>query len=143
MSEKPIRYHEDSNTYITQKNSYFEGNVSVDGNLIVGTGSNFWKSLDVKGVLKMGKGSFVKGNVRADEAIIGARSEINGNIEVEGDLKLFDVVKVNGAAIAGKEMMVRPGCKIGFAKASRTMELIGKVGIKEIESGTKVIVRSE
>ena len=143
MSENPIKYHEDSNTYITRKNSFFEREINIDGNLIVGSGSNFWKDVNVKGVLELGKGTFVKGNVKADEAIVGARSEINGNIEVAGDLKIFDSVKIEGSAIAGDEMHVRPGSKIGFAKASRTMELVGKVSIKEIESGTKVIVRSE
>ncbi|WP_321429446.1 polymer-forming cytoskeletal protein [uncultured Methanolobus sp.] len=143
MSENPIKYHEDSNTYITRKNSFFEREINIDGNLIVGSGSNFWKDVNVKGVLELGKGTFVKGNVKADEAIVGARSEINGNIEVAGDLKIFDSVKIEGSAIAGDEMHVRPGSKIGFAKASRTMELVGKVSIKEIESGTKIIVRSE
>jgi predicted acyltransferase (DUF342 family) len=143
MSENPIKYHEDSNTYIARKNSYFEKDINIDGNLIVGQGSNFWKDINVKGVLKLGKGTFVKGNVRADEAIIGARSEINGDVEVAGDLKIFDSVKIDGSAIAGDDMHVRPGSKIGFAKASSIMELVGKVSIKEIESGTKVIVRSE
>ncbi|MBP1908108.1 polymer-forming cytoskeletal protein [Methanolobus bombayensis] len=143
MSENPIKYHEESNTYITRKNSYFEKDINVDGNLIVGSGSNFWKGINVKGILKLGKGTFVKGDVKADEAIVGARSEINGSIEVAGDLKIFDSVKINGSAIAGEQMFVRPGSDIGFAKASKTMELVGKVSIKEIESGTKVIVRSE
>jgi hypothetical protein len=62
---------------------------------------------------------------------------------VAGDLKIFDSVKIEGSAIAGDEMHVRPGSKIGFAKATSIMELVGKVSIKEIESGTKVIVRSE
>ncbi len=143
MSDNPIKYHEDSNTYITRKNNYFEENISINGNLMVGAGSNFWKDLYVKGVLKLGKGTFVKGNIKADEAIIGSRSEINGSIEVAGNLKILDSVKVNGSAIAGKEMLIRPGCEIGFATARKTMELVGKVSIKEIESGTKVIVRSE
>jgi cytoskeletal protein CcmA (bactofilin family) len=143
MNKNLIKYHEDSNTYIARKNTYFEGDVNIDGNFIVGPGSNFWKDLNVKGILKLGKATFVKGNIKADEAIIGARSEINGNIEVLGDLKIFDSAQINGSAVAGKEMLVRPGCKIKFAKASNTMELVGKVSIKEIESGTKVIVRSE
>lgn len=143
MSESPIKYHEDSNTYIASKKAYFEENVNIDGNFMVGAGSNFWKDLNVKGVLELGKGTFVKGNIIADKAIIGSRSEINGSVEVAGDLKIFDSVKIEGSAIAGEEMLVRPDCEIGFAKASRTMELIGKTSIKEIESGTKVIVRSE
>ncbi|WP_407354754.1 polymer-forming cytoskeletal protein [Methanolobus sp. WCC5] len=143
MSENAIRYHGDSNTYVARKNTYFEDDVNIDGNFMVGAGANFWKDLNVKGKLELGKGSFVKGNIIADEALIGARSELMGNIEVAGDLKVFDCTVINGSAIAGEEMLVRPGCKLRFAKASRTMELVGKVSIKEIESGTKVIVRSE
>ncbi|MEZ5334630.1 MAG: polymer-forming cytoskeletal protein [Methanolobus sp.] len=123
--------------------SLFEDDVNIDGNFMVGAGSNFWKNLNVKGVLELGKGAFVKGNVTADKAIIGSKSEINGNVEVAGELRIFDSVKINGSAIAGEEMLVRPGCSIAFARASGTMELVGKTTIKEIESGTKVIVRSE
>ncbi|WP_319508580.1 polymer-forming cytoskeletal protein [uncultured Methanolobus sp.] len=143
MSENSMKYHEDSNTFIAGKKSYFEEDINIDGNFIVGAGSNFWKNLNVKGTLKLGKGTFVKGNIKADEAIIGSNSEIKGNVEVSDELRILDSVEINGSAVAGKEMLVRPGCKIKFAKASSTMELVGKVSIKEIESGTKVIVRSE
>ncbi len=143
MSGSQIKYHKDSNTYIARKNTFFEDDVKIDGNLMVGAGSNFWKDLYVNGKLELGKGSFVRGNIRAEEALIGARSEINGTIYVAGDLRIFDQAKIGRSAIAGKEMLVRPGCKIAFAKASGTMELVGKVSINEIESGTKVIVRSE
>ncbi|MDG6242839.1 MAG: polymer-forming cytoskeletal protein [Methanolobus sp.] len=143
MSENTIRYHGDSNTYVARRNTYFENDVNIEGNFMVGAGVNFWKDLNVKGKLELGKGSFVKGNIKADEALIGARSEIMGNIEVSGNLKIFDCTIINGSAIAGEEMLVRPGCKLSFAKASRTMEIVGKASIKEIESGTKVIVRSD
>lgn len=143
MSESPIKYHEGSNTYIARKNTFFEDALSINGNFMVGSGSNFWKDLNVNGTLEIGKGTFIKGNIKADSAIIGAKSEIQGNIEVAGELRIFDSVKINGSAIAGEGMLVRPGCSINFAKASRTMELVGKTSIKEIESGTKVIVRSE
>ncbi len=52
-------------------------------------------------------------------------------------------MKISGSATAERDMHIRPGCNIGFARASTILELIGKVEIKEIESGTKVIVRSE
>ncbi|MDY0386399.1 MAG: polymer-forming cytoskeletal protein [Methanolobus sp.] len=143
MSENTIKYHEKSNTYIAGKKTFFEEDVNIDGNFIVGAGSNFWKDLNVKGSLELGKGTFVKGNIIADKIIIGSKSDINGNVEASGELRILDSVEINGSAIAEKEMLVRPGCKIKFAKANSTMELVGKVSIKEIESGTKVIVRSE
>ncbi|KXS44644.1 polymer-forming cytoskeletal protein [Methanolobus zinderi] len=143
MSEEFIKYHEESNTYIARKRSYFENDINIDGNFIVGAGSGFWKNLNVKGTLKLGKGSSVKGNIRADDIVIGSRSEIQGDIEAANDLKLFDRVTVHGSAISGKTMSIRPGSTVGFARASEVLELIGKVNVKEIESGTKVIVRSE
>ena len=143
MNNEFIRYHADSNTYVVEKKAFFEDSVTVDGNMIVGAGANFWKSLKVSGSLELGKGSFVKHNIQAGSAIIGPRSEIGGTIEVDSNLTLLDNVKVANSATCGGEMIVRPGCSIGFAKADNTLELVGKVNIKEIESGTKVIVRSE
>ncbi|TGC10936.1 bactofilin family protein [Methanolobus halotolerans] len=142
MSEE-LRHHEESNTYIARKRSYFENDINIDGNLIVGAGSGFWKDLHVRGTLKLGKGSSVKGNITADNIVIGPRSEIKGNVEATSDLKIFDRVTVDGSVTAGKTMSIRPGCTVGFVRASEALELIGQVNVKEIETGTKVIVRSE
>ena len=143
MNSKFIKYHAGSDTYIIEKKAYFEDAVTIDGNVMAGAGANFWKGLTVSGSLELGKGSFVKGDVKADSAIIGSRTEITGNIEIENDLTLLDEVAIAGSATCGGEMLVRPGCSMAFAKADTTIELIGKVDIKEIKSGTKVVVRSE
>lgn len=143
MNNEFIKYHAGSDTYIVQKKAYFEESVAIDGNMMVGAGANFWQGLTVSGSLELGKGSFVKGDVKAENAIIGSRTEITGDIEVMGDLTLLDDVIVAKSATCGGEMIVRPGCSIAFAKADRTLELIGKVDIKEIKTGTKVIVRSD
>ncbi|MBN2110739.1 MAG: polymer-forming cytoskeletal protein [Methanosarcinaceae archaeon] len=143
MSEEFIRYHGGSNTYIARKRSYFENDINIDGNFIVGAGSGFWKNLNVRGTLKLGKGSSVGGNIKARDIVIGPWSEIKGDIEAANDLKLFDRVTAHGSVTAGKTMSIRPGCTVGFAKGSEILELIGKVNVKEIEAGTKVIVRSE
>ncbi|MGP8321158.1 MAG: polymer-forming cytoskeletal protein [Methanosarcinaceae archaeon] len=143
MNNEFIKYHAGSDTYIVQKNAYFEDAISLNGNMMVGAGANFWKGLMVSGSLELGKGSFVKGDVKADNAIIGSRTEISGSIEIKNNLTLLDEVKIAGYATCGGEMIVRPGCFIAFAKANTTLELIGKVNVKEIESGTKVIVCSE
>lgn len=142
MNNEFIKYHAGSDTYIVQKKAYFEESVTIDGNMMIGAGANFWQGLTVSGSLELGKGSFVKGDVKAENAIIGSRTEITGDIEVMGDLTLLDDVIVAKSATCGGEMIVRPGCSIAFAKADRTLELIGKVDIKEIKTGTKVIVRS-
>jgi predicted acyltransferase (DUF342 family) len=138
-----LRYHKASNTYIARRRSYFESDVTIDGNFIAGAASSFWQDLTVKGTLKLGKNSSVRGRIKADDIVIGPGCEIKGDVEAYNDLKLFDRVNVGGSAIAGGTISIRPGCSINFAKASTTLELIGQVHIKEIESGTKVIVRGE
>ncbi|WP_225419980.1 hypothetical protein [Methanohalophilus profundi] len=46
-NENNMKFHPQSNTYILRKKSYFEQNVSLDGNLITGPDTNFWKNLKV------------------------------------------------------------------------------------------------
>lgn len=138
-----LRYHKASNTYIARRRSYFESDVIIDGNFIAGAASSFWKDLTVKGTLKLGKNSSVRGNVKADDIVVGPGCDIKGNVEAYSDLKLFDHVTVDGSATVGGTLSIRPGCSVAFARANATLELIGQVHIKEIESGTKVIVRCE
>lgn len=143
MNREFIKYHADSNTYIVEKKAFFEDEVSLDGNMIVGAGSNFWKSLKITGHLEIGKGTCIKNDVKANTAIVGPKSEIGGSVEIAKDLTLLDNASVGGSARCGGGMLIRPGCSIGFAKADVTLELVGKVNIKEVEAGTKVIVRSD
>ncbi|MEA1984481.1 MAG: polymer-forming cytoskeletal protein [Euryarchaeota archaeon] len=142
MEDRSITYHADTNTYIVRKKAYFEDNISIDGNMIVGSGTNFWKGLKVSGTLELGKGSFIRNDLETGSAVIGPRSKIGGNVHASNDLTLLDDVTVTGSAICGGEMIVRPGCRIGFARADKWLELVGKVDIKSFESGTKVVVRS-
>ncbi|WP_244603588.1 polymer-forming cytoskeletal protein [Methanococcoides sp. AM1] len=141
--DKFLKYHADTNTYIIRRKAFFEDSVRLDGNVIIGSGANFWKDLEASGSLELGKASLVKGNVKASDALISTRCEIGGNIDVTYNLTMLDNVKVAGHAICGNEMSIRPGCEITFAKADTALELIGKVNIKEIESATKLIVRSD
>lgn len=143
MNTEFIKYHSGSNTYIIQKKAYFEDSIFLKGNLIVGAGCNFWQELRVEGNLELGKNSQVKGHVQAHNALIGPHCEIKGDVQVDKDLTLMDDVKIEGSATCGGQMLVRPGCSMGFAKAEKLLELVGKVSIKDVEAGTKVIVRSE
>ncbi|MFP4654862.1 MAG: polymer-forming cytoskeletal protein [Methanohalobium sp.] len=142
MESDFIKYHPESNTYIVKKKAFFEDEVCIKGDLITGPGVNFWKDLHVTGSLKLGKGSTVKGDVIADNALIGPCSRIDGRLEIKTSVKILDGVVVH-SVICGGEMSVRPRCYIGFAKADITLELIGNVDVKEIERGTRVIVRTD
>lgn len=143
MDKRFIKYHPETNTYIVRRKAFFEDSVRIDGNMIIGSGANFWKDLEVTGSLELGKASLVKGSIRAGDALISTRCEIQGNVDVVHNLTMLDNVNVTGHAICGNQMSIRPGCRMSFAKADKALELIGKVDIKEIESGTKLIVRSD
>lgn len=137
-----IRYHKTSNTYIAKRRSYFENDIIIDGNLIVGASSSFWKNIIVKGTLELGKNSSVGGNIKADRVVIGSGCEIKGSIEAHDELRIFDSSTVVGNVV-GNTVSIRPGCSVGQVRANVILELIGKIRVNEIEKGTKVIVRGE
>ncbi len=137
-----IKYHPRSNTYVIEKRAFFEEELLLDGNVIVGHGAKFWKGLTVAGRLELGKGSIVQGNVKAGSALVCAAAKILGNIETVTELILLDKARVNAAACQG-DIRARPGCTIGSVKAGGTLELIGKVSVKKVEPLTKVIIRAE
>jgi len=127
---------------VIEKRAFFEENLMLDGNLIVGQEVKFWRDLTVSGRLELGKGSAVQGNVKAGSALICAAAKILGNIETVSELILLDRASVNAAACQG-DIRVRPGCTIGSVKAEGTLELIGMVSVKKVEPLTKVIIRGE
>lgn len=137
-----IKYHPRSETYVIEKGAFFEENIILDGNVIVGQDVKFWGDLTVTGRLELGKSSAVKGNIKARSALICAAAKILGNIETMSELVLLDRARVNTAACQG-DIRVRPGCTIGSVKAGGTLELIGKVSVKKVEPLTKVIIRAE
>lgn len=102
----------------------------------------FWKNLTVTGRLDLGKGSVVRGNVKARSALVCSKAKILGNIETVSELVFLDKAKINATACQG-DIRVRPGCVIDSVKADGTLELIGKVLVRKVEPLTKVIIRAE
>ena len=137
-----IKYHPRSNTYVIEKRVFFEEDLMLEGNVIVGQDVKFWKSLTVSGRLELGKGSIIQGNVKAESALVCAAAQILGSIETISELVLLDGARVNVAACEG-DIRVRPGCSLGSVKAGGTLELVGKVTVKRVEPLTKVIIRAE
>ena len=137
-----IKYHPRSNTYVIEKQAYFEEDLTLDGNVIVGQEAKFWKNLTVTGRLELGKGSIVNGNVKARSALICSEAKILGNIKTVSELVLLDRAKINTATCQG-DVRVRPGCIIDSVKADGTLELTGKVIIRKVAPLTKVIIRAE
>ncbi|MDD3042954.1 MAG: polymer-forming cytoskeletal protein, partial [Methanosarcinaceae archaeon] len=142
MNRRFIKYHPKSNTYVIEKRAYFDEDLVLAGNVIVGQEVSFWKDLKVKGKLDLGRGALVRGNVKADSALLCSGSRILGRLDVSSDLHLLDNAKVRAAYCKG-DVLARPGCFMGFIKAEGTLEIIGKVNIRDVEPITKVIVRAE
>ncbi|HEY3360747.1 MAG TPA: polymer-forming cytoskeletal protein [Methanosarcina sp.] len=137
-----IKYHPRSNTYVIEKLAFFEEDLTLDGNVIVGQKVKFWKNLTVTGRLELGKGSIVKGNVKARSAIVCSEAKILGDIKTVSELVLLDRAKINVAACQG-DIRVRPGCTLDSVKADGTLELVGKVIVRKVEPLTKVVIRAE
>ncbi|MBZ3936163.1 hypothetical protein [Methanimicrococcus blatticola] len=140
ISSKNIRFHSPSNTYIIPKNSVLDQNVAVNGNVIVGPGTRFWKNVKVDGNVQLGKGCIVEGHLKANQIIIGSRSKIKGNITADSDISLFQNVTVNSIE-SGGNITIMPGCSVGYANGN-TLSVIGKAEIKKIGVITKVTVRA-
>ena len=137
-----IKYHPRSNTYVIEKQAFLDEDLTLDGNVIVGQEVKFWKNLTVTGKLELGKGSVIRGNVKARSALVCSKAKILGNIETASELVLLDKAKINTAACQG-DIHVRPGCVLDFVKADGTLELIGKVLVRKVAPLTKVIIRAE
>ena len=137
-----IKYHPRSNTYVIEKRAFLDEDLTLDGNVIVGQEVKFWKNLTVTGKLELGKGSVIRGNVKARSALVCSKAKIMGNIETASELVLLDKAKINTAACQG-DIHVRPGCVLDFVKADGTLELIGKVLVRKVAPLTKVIIRAE
>ncbi|AKB45730.1 MAG: polymer-forming cytoskeletal protein [Methanosarcina vacuolata] len=137
-----IKYHPRSNTYVIEKRAFLDEDLTLDGNVIVGQEVKFWKNLTVTGKLELGKGSVIRGNVKARSALVCSKAKILGNIETASELVLLDKAKINTAACQG-DIHVRPGCVLDFVKADGTLELIGKVLVRKVAPLTKVIIRAE
>lgn len=125
-----------------EKLAFFEEDLTLDGNVIVGQNVKFWKNLTVTGRLELGKGSIVKGDVKARSALVCSEAKILGNIETVSELVLLDRAKINTTACQG-DILARPGCTLDSVKADGTLELVGKVVVRKVEPLTKVVIRAE
>jgi len=127
---------------VIEKLAFFEEDLTLDGNVIVGQNVKFWKNLTVTGRLELGKGSIVKGDVKARSALVCSEAKILGNIETVSELVLLDRAKINTTACQG-DILARPGCTLDSVKADGTLELVGKVVVRKVEPLTKVVIRAE
>ena len=115
----------------------------LKGNLIVGSSCNFWSDLATTGSLQLGKGTTVKGSIRAASAIIGAHSVIEGGVKTEQDCTVLDGARIGGDIVAGGKIMLRPNIKAGIVDAIGNIEITGKSDVAELRAGAKIIATKQ
>jgi hypothetical protein len=136
-----IRYHSPSDTYIISKKSYFDQDVLINGNVMVGPGVHFWKNVKIQGNAQFGKGCVIEGRLDAENALIGSQSVVKGPIHVSGDISLFQNVVVRSIESSGS-IVVMEGCTADYINGKK-LEIIGKAQVKKIGTVTKMTVKAD
>ncbi|MHC1625984.1 MAG: bactofilin family protein [Methanoculleaceae archaeon] len=113
-------------TYIAPPGSFFDGNLRIDGNLILPPETHVWGRLVVVGRLELGPASTVGGDVECDRAIIGNRCRIKGTLRSSGAVTVCDNARIR-AIIAGGDIILRDGVMVGDVHSDGTIYVYGKV----------------
>ena len=140
-SSQNIRYHSPSNTYIISKKSYFDQDVFINGNAMVGPGAHFWKNVKISGNAQFGKGCVIEGRLETENALIGSQSVVKGPICASGDISLFQNVTVQSIE-SGGNVVIMEGCTADYINGKK-LEIIGKAQVKKIGSITKMTVKAD
>ncbi|HUH78803.1 MAG TPA: polymer-forming cytoskeletal protein [Methanoregula sp.] len=113
-------------TFFVQKGSYFEGNVKIDGNLVVPPHTHFWGRLNVSGTLELGPRSSVALDIACWNAVIGSQSKVKGPIVAHGDVTVLDHAVVHSINAGGK-VILRPGVIVGDVTSGDAIIVHGKI----------------
>lgn len=121
-----MKVFRDGDTFIAPRGSYFEGNVRINGDFIVPPDTHFWGHLVVDGNLELGPNSSIKYKLTCQNAVIGAKVRIGGDVNVEGSITVCDNTTVKNIT-AGGNVIIRPGVTVGDVKCGGTLYVFGKV----------------
>lgn len=121
-----MKVFRDGDTFIAPRGSYFEGNVRINGDFIVPPDTHFWGHLVVDGNLELGPNSSIKYKLTCQNAVIGAKVRIGGDVNVEGSITVCDNTTVKNIT-AGGNVVIRPGVTVGDVKCGGTLYVFGKV----------------
>jgi predicted acyltransferase (DUF342 family) len=121
-----MKVYRQGDTYIAPKGAYFDGNVRIEGNLIVPAETHIWGRLEVFGAVELGPFSTVGDSVFCTSAIIGKGVRIKGSLEALEDVTLCDGVRVKSLK-AGGNITLRPGVNVGEVKSDETIFIYGKI----------------
>ncbi len=121
-----MKVYRRGDTYLAPKGAYFDGNVRIDGDFIVPSGTHIWGRLEVFGRLELGPYSTVGGAVYCSSAVIGRKVTINGNLDALEDVTICDEARL-GSVKAGGNVVLRPGVEVGDVYSDETIYAIGKI----------------
>ena len=113
-------------TFYSQKGSYFEGNVKVDGDFVVPARTHFWGRLTITGNLELGPRSSVALDIRCRNAVIGSQCRVKAPIVAEGDVTILDHASVHSIQAGGK-VILRPGVTVGDVTSADTIIVHGHI----------------
>jgi len=125
LEEADLRYFPEHDTVVAGHGSVFYKTLVVPANFICGFNCHFWKGLVVEGELLLGPHCTVKEDVRAASGIIGYRSVIQGNVSLEGDVRLMDGVEINGELTTEGRVLMRPDVMLRGIRNSIAVETLG------------------
>jgi cytoskeletal protein CcmA (bactofilin family) len=126
IKEKSMKLYRHGETFIAPRGSFFDGNVKIDGNLILPPDTHVWGRLVVAGRLELGALSTVGGNVTSQNAIIGSRTKIKGPLVALENVTVCDRARVHSIE-AGGDIVLRPGVRVGSVKSDETIYIYGKI----------------
>jgi predicted acyltransferase (DUF342 family) len=121
-----MKLYRHGDTCIAPKGAFFDGNVRIEGNLILPPETHVWGRLDVGGTLELGSYSTVGGGVTCQNAVLGKGVKIKGGVHALENITVCDEVRVR-SLIAGGNIILRPGVTVGEVKSDETIFVYGKI----------------
>lgn len=90
----------------------------VEGHCTILSGRHFKGSLVVTGVLSIGKGAVVEGDLKAHQGIvIGQQAHITGSVFSDKGIRVFDDVVISGPLVAESLLQIGTGVRLGSLNA--------------------------
>lgn len=94
------------------------GGWRLDGDCAIQEGHIFTGSLVVTGVLSIGDGARLDGDVKAHRGVvIGQHAQVNGSVISDGGIRVFDHAFVGGPLIAESLLQIGAGVRLGSRHA--------------------------
>lgn len=121
-----MKLFQHGDTYVASRGAFFDGNVKVNGNLILPPETHVWGRLLVAGRLEIGPRSSVGEGVESQSAIIGSHVKIKGPLRVLEDVLVCDNAHIHSID-AGGNVTLRSGVGVGEVRSDETIYVYGRI----------------